>query len=80
MPTLTVKNIPDDLYVHLKQAAAVNRRSINSEIIVCLERALHSHRISPEAALTRARELRQKTRRRPITDTKFTKAKTAGRP
>ncbi len=80
MPTITVKNIPDDLYAHLKQAAAANRRSINSEIIVCLERALHSHRISPETALTRARQLREKTRRRLITDAKFTKAKAAGRP
>ena len=42
MPTLTVKNIPDDLYAHLREAASLNHRSLNSEIIVCLERALQS--------------------------------------
>jgi hypothetical protein len=29
MPTVTVKNIPSDLYEKLKQSAEVNRRSIN---------------------------------------------------
>ncbi|MEA3441264.1 MAG: Arc family DNA-binding protein, partial [Chloroflexota bacterium] len=40
MPTLTVKNIPDDLYAQLKRYAAMNRRSLNSEIIVCIERVI----------------------------------------
>ncbi len=37
MTTITVKNIPDDLYERLKQAAKTNHRSINSEIIACIE-------------------------------------------
>ena len=40
MPAITVKNIPDDLYENLKLAAQVNHRSINSEIIACLEKEL----------------------------------------
>jgi plasmid stability protein len=40
MASLTIKNIPDDLYEHLKQAASIHHRSINSELIVCLEKAL----------------------------------------
>ncbi|HNS57464.1 MAG TPA: Arc family DNA-binding protein, partial [Nitrosomonas europaea] len=41
MPTtLTLKNIPDDVYERLKVAAEVHRRSLNSEIIVCLETVL----------------------------------------
>lgn len=79
MPTITVKNIPDDLYAHLKQTASMNHRSINSEIVVCIERALRSHRISPETVLTRARQLREKTQQHPITDAQFTKAKAASR-
>jgi plasmid stability protein len=79
MPTITVKNIPDDLYVHLKQTAAINRRSINSEIIVCIERVLHSRKIVPEMVLARAQQLREMTRKHPITDADFTKAKIAGR-
>jgi plasmid stability protein len=40
MPTITVKNIPTELYELLKQSAAANRRSINSEILTCIERAV----------------------------------------
>jgi plasmid stability protein len=80
MPTITVKNIPDDLYAHLKQSAGMNHRSINSEIIVCIERTLLSRRISPETVIPRAQRLREKTRKRCITDAEFTKAKVAGRP
>ena len=79
MPTITLKNIPPDLYEHLKQSAALNRRSINSEVIVCIERALRSRRINPETVLARARTLREKTIAYPITDDDFTEAKTAGR-
>jgi len=59
MPTtLTLKNIPDDVYERLKAAAEVNRRSLNSEIIVCLETVLMPIRISSKERLERARQLR----------------------
>jgi len=48
MPTLTIKNIPEDLYTQLKRHAEINRRSLNSEVILCIERAIHSRRIQPE--------------------------------
>jgi plasmid stability protein len=80
MPTITVKNIPADLYAHLKQSAGMNHRSINSEIIVCIERTLHSQRVSPETVLTRARQLREKTQKHSITDAEFIRAKGTGRP
>jgi hypothetical protein len=79
MPTLTVKNIPDDLYAQLKRLAEMNRRSLNSEIIVCIERAVRGNRIQPAASLVRARELREKTARYPITDDEFNEAKMMGR-
>jgi len=51
---------PDDLYARLKQSAGANHRSINSEIIVCMERAFHSQRVfsrsNPRARATVARE------------------------
>ena len=47
MATLTIKNIPDDLYEELKQRAATNRRSINNEVIMLIERAFRSYRPSP---------------------------------
>lgn len=80
MATITVKNIPDDLYARLKEAAQLNRRSINSEIIMCIERALISQRMSTEEILARAREWRALTRDNPITDDELTAAKRAGRP
>jgi len=80
MATLTVKNIPDDLYAQLKRYAEIDRRSINSEIIVCIERAIRSSRISPEASLAKAQKLREKTSSYPITDSEFNQAKLMGRP
>jgi len=79
MPTITVKNVPTDLYERLKQSAEANRRSINSEVIVCIERAVRSRKIHPEAILARARKLREKTEGYRITDDEFTGAKVAGR-
>ena len=80
MTTITVKNIPDDLYERLKQAARANRRSINSEIIVCIERTVGPQSVNPEATIARARQLREKTVEYQITDDEFTSAKAAGRP
>lgn len=79
MPTITVKNIPSELYEQLKQSAKANRRSINSEIIICIERTVRSRRRTPTQTLTRARALRQKTNDHPITDHEFNQAKFAGR-
>lgn len=59
MPTtLTLKNIPDEIYERLKAAAEMHRRSLNSEAIVCLETVLTPTRISPSERLARARQLR----------------------
>ncbi len=37
---LTLKNVPDAVVERLKAAAAINRRSVNSQAIVCLEAVL----------------------------------------
>ena len=80
MANITVKNIPDDLYKSLKRVAGKNRRSINNEIIVCIERALGGDKIAPDKILARARQLRQSIQTTPISDAEFSKAKRAGRP
>lgn len=60
MPTtLTLKNIPDDVYDRLKLSAAAHRRSMNSEAIVCLEAALLPAKLAPTERLARARALRE---------------------
>jgi plasmid stability protein len=59
MPTtLTLKNIPDSVYLRLKAAAELHRRSMNSEAIVCLEAALLPTPMASAERLARARELR----------------------
>ena len=57
--TITLKNLPDDIYERLKEVAKANHRSINSEVIACLEKALLSTRVSPQERLNRARQLRK---------------------
>jgi plasmid stability protein len=58
--TMTLKNIPDDIYERLRLAAEANRRSMNSEAIVCLEAALLPSRSTISERLARARALRGK--------------------
>ncbi len=50
MPTtITLKNIPHDLYELIKQNAAEHRRSINNEVISIIENALRRcQKIDPE--------------------------------
>lgn len=59
MPTtLTLKNIPDEVYERLKSSAEAHRRSLNSEAIVCLESVLVPGRVAVGERLARARALR----------------------
>jgi len=79
MATVTVKNIPDELYKRLKSVAEINRRSINSEIIVCIENVVASRRINLDETIETVRRLRQLTSKHPISDGKFNQAKAEGR-
>ena len=79
MTTITVKNIPPEIYEKLKQLAASSHRSINSEVIACIERSVRSQQVNPDLLLASARKFRAKTASYPITDTEFTQAKNEGR-
>ena len=60
MPTtLTLKGIPDDLYIRLKQTAEVHRRSLNNEAISLLETALLPRKTTASERIVRARALRR---------------------
>jgi plasmid stability protein len=81
MRAITVKNIPDNLYQRLKQSATENRRSLNSEILVCIERTVQIRKSEDiQDILARARKIRQKTGEHVLSDRKFSEMKTAGRP
>lgn len=56
--TITLKNIPDNIYDRLKLSAQMHHRSMNSEVIVCLETVLLPVKVTPAERLSRARALR----------------------
>ncbi|MCZ6726473.1 MAG: Arc family DNA-binding protein [Acidobacteria bacterium] len=80
MPTLTIKNLPPATYERLKDSAQSNRRSLNSELIVCIERALGTRRATPEEVRQRAAELRAGWQGAALTMDAIDQAKRAGRP
>jgi plasmid stability protein len=62
MPSITVKNIPNDIYDKVREQAEAHHRSINSEIIACLERVVSSQKVSSDEILYQARRLRNKAK------------------
>ena len=80
MATMTLKNVPDDLYARLKERAERHRRILNSEAIHCLESALGSERVDPRSLLARARALRERSADLFVTERELRDARDAGRP
>jgi plasmid stability protein len=56
---ITVKNIPDNVHQALKRRARLNKRSLNSEILSCLEAAVAPARLDADAFLDEIRQLRE---------------------
>lgn len=79
MATITLKNIPDDLYDRLKQAAKVHHRSVNSELIFYLERALQPKQYTAAEHLAGAREIRERFTDFKVTEADLRTAKETGR-
>jgi plasmid stability protein len=81
MPALTIKNIPESVYLRLRESAQLNRRSLNNEAIVCLERSLGPHRPSVEETIAALRRLHETLQDLPPLDDAFLdRAKGEGRP
>ena len=62
MPSITVKNIPEEIYDRVREQAKAHHRSINSEIIACLEQTVKSQQVSTDDILQEARRLRKKAK------------------
>jgi antitoxin FitA len=58
--SITLKNFPDPLYQRIKLAAKRHLRSMNNEIIACLEQALAPRPVDIDARLDQARRLRDR--------------------
>ena len=80
MAALTIKNIPDDLYQRLKATAKAHHRSVNSELIHCLELALKPRPISAEERLERLRRHRPELPPSAVSADGIRKAIDEGRP
>ncbi|MES9992380.1 MAG: Arc family DNA-binding protein [Candidatus Thiodiazotropha sp.] len=79
MASFIIKNIPDDLYEHLKQAANAHHRSVNSELIYCLERTLLPTKLTPTDLKTTAKLLRDRVMTDRIDADEINTAKNEGR-
>lgn len=78
MATITVKNIPDDIYEKFKENAKENHRSVNSEIILLMKMSVMRRRVDVNAVLEGARQIRDSISYY-ITDEELTKFKNEGR-
>ncbi len=78
--TITLKNIPDEIYDSLKQAAETHHRSMNSEVIACLERVLLPGKTGHDEHLARARQLRATLNPKKFKAADIAKAIQQGRP
>lgn len=80
MATMTIKNMPDDLYAALKENAAANRRSLNRQTILCLEQAVQGKPIDVERVISRVRSRRNRLKKIFLTEADINEAKRKGRP
>ena len=70
MPTLTLRDVPADLHLWLKQQAGTHRRSLNREVILQLD-ALRNRPVSQsdsDARLACIRTIAKRVARLPVLD------------
>lgn len=79
MPSVTVQDIPPVLFEELRQRATHNRRSIATEILVCLEEVLAAEKREVETYLAQARSIRERSRGFGFDDRSLWHAKRLGR-
>jgi plasmid stability protein len=79
MVTLTIKNVPPEIYERIKVQAKNNHRSINGEVISILEKALSIPPIDVQTTLERTKKLREMTAHYVITADEIEKMIDEGR-
>lgn len=79
--SITIKNIPNDIYESIKRKAALHHRSINNEIITIFEKETRSRKIDPNEYLTSVKEIIKKLKEKGVylTQKELNKAKNYGR-
>ncbi len=61
MVTLTIKNVPPEIYERIKIQAKNNHRSINGEVISIIEQALSIPPLDVKETLERTKKIRELT-------------------
>jgi hypothetical protein len=80
MVTVTIKNIPEEIYEKIKLQAKANRRSVNSEIISIFEHAVQKRTpMDVQQILERARKTRELTAHYTLSNEELDKWKKEGR-
>ncbi len=79
MVTLTIKNVPPEIYERIKIQAKKNHRSINGEVISIIEKALSIPPIDVKATLERTKKIRELTAHYVITADEIEKMINEGR-
>jgi antitoxin FitA len=59
MPSILVKNVPQNLHQAIKERAKRHFRSVNNEIIACLDNILFPNFVDPEIQIEKVRNLRK---------------------
>ena len=80
MVTITIKNIPAEIYEKIKVQAKANRRSVNSEIISIFEHAVQKRTpMDIQEILERAHKIRELTAHYTISNEEIDRWKKEGR-
>jgi plasmid stability protein len=79
MANLTIKNIPETVYRELKRQAARHHRSLNQEVIACLEAGALSVPLDPDQFLAQVRKLIPPLRKAQLNDRQLNRLKRQGR-
>ena len=75
MANLTLKGIPPDLHLQLRERAARNRRSLNAEILRILEDSLRRKVVDVEDLIARIHESNRRWKTKPFTEEEWRAAK-----
>lgn len=79
MATLTIRNVPVELYDALSQKAKQRHRSLNSEVIIQLQTVLGQREIDVETELEEIRLFREKLKGLHTTEEEIDREKNRGR-
>lgn len=80
MPSITIRDLPEDVLNAIKQKATANRRSINSEILCGLESIFGNSQQNKRTFLAKVRQIRGEVNREIyLTEEELDRAKNEGR-